>query len=489
MNNRIFSAGLVFFLLCNGMIATGQYFEKSFGYDYYDVSNIALEIADMNFMIFGSSRPDINAKMDAYLAKIDAGGDTLWSRRYGGSQEDVGSGLVKASDEGYLLAVTNSSVKPGNYDIQLIKVNDTGDTLWTRIYGGPATDYAHCLNTTSDGGYVVMAHTLSYGNGSLDFYLLRLNQSGDTLWTKTYGGTASDWGACVQQTADGGFILAGDTYSRGDDDGDAYLIKTNSDGDTLWTGVYGGDNYDRAFHVIQTNDMGYLISGVTRSFGIEEGNCYLVKTNETGDTLWTRVIEGSRTGSLSCAVQVSDGSYIVMGSIIVDEEMSGDILLSKIDASGNTVWTRYFGGAEYDKGNTFIITTDDGYFITGFTESFEANKDYDFYLIKTNRDGTFTHIAEHELFPGSGKSAQLYCLPNPFSLYATISYTLPVAGETEISICDASGRKLETLVNGHMDAGSYTCTWNAGRYPSGVYFCTLRTAKSNSVIKLLYRGK
>ncbi|MBN2613356.1 MAG: T9SS type A sorting domain-containing protein [Bacteroidales bacterium] len=489
MSKRFIFSGLACFLLCNGMIAKGQFFEKSFGYRYYDVCNKALEISDLNFMIFGSSRPDSTAMMDTYLAKIDAKGDTLWSRSYGGSEEDAGIGIVKSSDDGYLLAVTTSSVNPGNYDIQLIKINDAGDTIWTRTYGGPGTDYAHSLNTTLDGGYVVLAHTMSYGNGSGDFYLLRFNQTGDTLWTKTYGGTGFDWGGCVQQTSDGGFILTGDTQSKGDNDGDAYLVKTNSDGDTLWTRVYGGDDYDRAYHVIQTKDNGYLLSAVTKSFGGEEGSCYLVRTNETGDTLWTRVIGGSKTGSLKRSLQVADGNFIILGYISAEEEEKVDIVLTKVDTSGNILWTRYFGGTGHDLGNDLIETSDKGFLITGYTESFEADKDYDFYLVKTNGEGTFTQTEEHELIPVNGESNLLSGFPNPFSQYTTIRYVLPAAGETEVSIFDVSGRKLETLVRGYMPAGSHTYTWDAGDYPGGVYFCTLRTAKNTAVIKILHRGE
>ncbi|MFO7655708.1 MAG: hypothetical protein R6W78_01465 [Bacteroidales bacterium] len=489
MKKNIVFIGLLVLHLCYAVTVKGQYFEKSFGYKYYDYPQQVLETSDLNFMIFGSTKSDSLAQVDAYLVKVDAAGDTLWSRSYGGSQVDAGIGIAKAADGGFLLVVTSSSVNPGNYDIYLLKINDTGDTLWTRTYGGPMTDYAHSVTATSDGGYAVLAHSLSYGSGSSDFYLLRLNKDGDTLWTRTYGGSAFDWGACVKQTSDGGFILAGDTQSHGDADGDVYLVKTNSAGDTLWTRIYGGDKYDRAYHVIQTKDNGYLLSAVTNSYGNANGSGYLIKTDEKGDTLWTRIIEGAYQGRLGRSLQTSDGNYIVMGSFTVSDEKKSDIALIKVDTSGSALWTKYFGGSEHDQGADIIETTDQNFFIVGATKSFEPDKDYDFYIIKTNGSGTFTNDDEFQAGFNAGDHSNLCSYPNPFRLSANISYTLSVPGETEISIYDAFGCKRETLVQRHIKAGTHTCIWNAGNYPGGVYFCILRTEKNISVVRLVYQGR
>jgi hypothetical protein len=153
---------------------------------------------------------------------------------------------------------------------------------WTRTYGGNSADYGNSVQQTSDGGYIVAGRTLSFGAGAWDVYLIKTNPSGDTQWTRTYGGTGDDYGNSVQQTSDGGYIIAGYTESFGAGDGDVYLIKTNASGDTQWTRTYGGDSDDVGLSVRQTSDSGYIVAGVTYSFGAGYDDVYLIKTDANG---------------------------------------------------------------------------------------------------------------------------------------------------------------------------------------------------------------
>ncbi|MCK4575365.1 hypothetical protein KAU34_03060, partial [candidate division WOR-3 bacterium] len=142
------------------------------------------------------------------------------------------------------------------------------DTLWVRKYGGLDMDEAHSVQQTSDGGYIIVGMTKPFGVvKTLNVYLIKTDANGDTIWTKMFGGSNYDAGHSVQQTSDGGYIIAGMTISFGVDSGDVYLIKTNSFGDTLWTKTYGGVNFDCGYSVQQTSDGGYIIAGRTGSFG------------------------------------------------------------------------------------------------------------------------------------------------------------------------------------------------------------------------------
>ncbi|MFH1010077.1 MAG: hypothetical protein V1784_02440, partial [bacterium] len=140
------------------------------------------------------------------------------------------------------------------------------DTLWTRTYGGSSYEDAYSVQQTADGGYVLAGYTETFGGGNGDVYLVKTNSQGDTLWTRTYGGSTWDWAESVQQTSDGGYIMAGVTNSFGAGNEDFYLVKTNSQGDTLWTRTYGGNNADDALSVQQTADGGYIVAGGTYSF-------------------------------------------------------------------------------------------------------------------------------------------------------------------------------------------------------------------------------
>jgi hypothetical protein len=156
--------------------------------------------------------------------------------------------------------------------------------LWTKNFGGVSADIGFSVQQTADKGFILTGLTESFGSGLADIWLLKTDSSGDTLWTKTFGGSNNEWGKAVRQTTDGGYVLVGWTESYGAGDKDAWLIKTNELGDTLWTKTYGGINWDKCFCVQQTSDGGYILTGETESFGAGNMDVWLIKTNELGDT-------------------------------------------------------------------------------------------------------------------------------------------------------------------------------------------------------------
>jgi hypothetical protein len=208
---------------------------------------------------------------------------TSWWRTYGGTNSDYGCSVQPTADGGYIVAGSTASFGAGNGDVYLIKTDASGDTLWTRTYGGTSDDYGWSVQLTSDGGYIIAGYSSSFGAGDYDVYLIRTSPSGDSLWTRTYGGTSLDKGYSVQQTSDGGYIVVGYTKSYGAGDVDAYLVKTDSSGDALWTRTYGGTNSDNGHSVQQTSDGGYIIAGQTRSFGAGSLDVYLIKTDANGN--------------------------------------------------------------------------------------------------------------------------------------------------------------------------------------------------------------
>ncbi|MDT8322857.1 MAG: hypothetical protein RRA94_02010 [Bacteroidota bacterium] len=298
-------------------------FERNYGGDRYDTGTRVLETADKGFLVLGTTRSVSNDTTDAWVVRTDAMGEVLWTKAYGGDMWDSGIAMQPGSDGGYVLALASNSVS-GNYDILLVKIDEQGETLWTKSYGGPQTEYPHAMAATADGGYVILAHTLSFGMGALDFYLLKVDVHGDSLWSRTYGGAASDWGGTVQQTADGGYILAGDTQSFGDEDGDVYLVKTDAAGDTLWTRTYGGAGQDRAFSVLQTKDGGYLLAGKTAGNGPADERGFILKTDATGMVEWTQVLEGEYNSRLLHAIELSEDAYLVAGNKYVNEAKDHD---------------------------------------------------------------------------------------------------------------------------------------------------------------------
>ena len=260
----------------------------------------------------------------------------------------------------------------------------SAQTSWWRTYGGPHADGSYSIQQTTDGGYIIAAHACSFGAGGEDVYLIKANASGDTLWTRTYGGSNEDGfgGSSVQQTTDGGYIVASNTHSFGAGNGEVYLIKTNAQGDTLWTRTYGGTSVDEGFSVQQTTDGGYIVTGCTYSFGPGTpggyANVYLIKTNASGDTLWTRTYGGTGDDGGKSVLQTGDTGYVITGFT-----EGNDVYLIKTNAQGDTLWTRTYGGTRLDGAGSVQLTSDGGYIIAGRTQSFGAGY-HDVYLIRTD---------------------------------------------------------------------------------------------------------
>jgi hypothetical protein len=209
-------------------------------------------------------------------------GDTLWTRTYGGAGEDYAFSARQTADSGFIICGTTYSYGAGLSDIYLIKTDAAGDTEWTRTFGGAEHEHGHSVLQTADSGYVICGITHSTGAGGADVWLIRTDSRGDTLWTRTFGGDSGDFGHSVAQTADRGFILCGQTASFGAGNYDAWLIKTDSLGDTLWTRTFGGGSDDVGYSVQPTTDGGYIIAGMTKSLGAGGADFYLIKTDSSG---------------------------------------------------------------------------------------------------------------------------------------------------------------------------------------------------------------
>jgi len=355
---------------------------RTYGGDDKDWGEWVQQTTDNGYIIVGSTRSYGAGRTDVYLIKTDANGDTLWTDTYGGLSYESGFSVLQAADGGYLIAGSTSSYGPGYNDVWLVKTDSGGDTLWTRAYGGGnEDDFPHSLEQTADGGYIVTAETFSFGAGWSDVYLLRTDPNGDTLWTRVYGGSEYDWGYYGQQTTDGGYIVAGGTESFGSD-GQFYLLKIDSNGDTLWTRTYGGSEYELAFSVQQTTDSGYILAGYTNSYGAGDSDVWLVKTDANGDTLWTRTYGGTGDERAYSVQQTTDGGYILVARTNSFGAGNDDIYLVRTDAGGDTLWTRAYGGRYFDRGYCVQQTIDGGFVVVGETEGFEVYHLYDVWLLR-----------------------------------------------------------------------------------------------------------
>jgi len=342
---------------------------------------------------------------DFYLIKIDANGDTLWTHTYGGAVSDIGRAAVQTSDGGYVFTGYTNSFGAGADDVYLIKTNSVGDTLWTRTYGGSGTESGYSVRQTTDGGYIIAGRTNSFGLLSYDFYLVKTDANGDTLWTRHYGGNATDTASKVRQTSDGGYVVLGYTQSYGAGGQDIWLVKTNSTGDTLWTHTYGELSTQSGSSVEQTTDGGYIINGRTNYATHGNYDYYVVKTNSTGDTLWTRKFGGINMELGYNAQQTADGGYMFAGHTESYGAGSSDFYIIRANSTGDTLWTRTFGGSGLDLCNDGQITSDNGYICVGQSNSIgPAN---DFYAVRLQGEGGGLGLVENLVVAVMGDSISL----------------------------------------------------------------------------------
>lgn len=281
---------------------------------------------------------------------------TTWSRTYGGEDTDAAESVIQTSDEGYAIVGRTESFGVDLSGFWLVKTDSSGIMEWNRVYGGKS-ETAHSLVETADGGYAIVGQTQSFGAGFVDIWFVKTDAYGNMEWNKTYGGTDGDSGRSLLVTSDGGYAIAGHTFSFGAGNSDFWLIKTDEYGNMEWNRTYS----DGAAHaLVETSDGGFALAG----------GALLVKTDAYGNMEWNQTYDGS----IRYLVATSDGGYAIAGT------KNDDFWLVKTDAYGNMEWNRIYGGSGYDYANSLVAASDGGYAIAG-------EKSGDFWLIKTDKYG------------------------------------------------------------------------------------------------------
>jgi hypothetical protein len=243
-----------------------------------------VETSDGGYTIAGYTRSYGAGRDDFWLIHVDSTGNAEWNQTYGGWDDDGTIFMVHTSDGGYALAGMTESFGYGSDrdDFWLVKTDSSGNMEWNQTYGGAIREYGFCLVQTSDGGYAMAGCTCSFGAGSHDAWLVKADALGNLEWNRTYGGADVDGVTSLIQTSDGGYMLAGCTCSYGAGKGDFWLIKADEAGAMQWNRTYGGAEFDIASSLVATSDGGYTIAGYTYSFGAGNSDLWLIKTDEQG---------------------------------------------------------------------------------------------------------------------------------------------------------------------------------------------------------------
>ncbi|MGD2245199.1 MAG: hypothetical protein PVI11_01500 [Candidatus Aminicenantes bacterium] len=282
--------------------------------------------------------------------------------------------------------------------ILIIAVPQSLHAQWAKLYGGSNDDWANSVQQTSDGGYIAAGYTESFGEELSDIWVVKLSFAGDTEWQRTYGGLQNEEAYSIQETSDGGYIVAGYTDSFGLGNTDIWVLKLTPEGDIEWQRTFGGSGDDWANSIQQTSDGGYIIGGSSDSFGNGEVGFLVIKVSSKGNVEWQDIYSPFVNGYLRSIRETSDGGYIIAGHISPSLNNSFDLLIFKLDSMGLIEWQRYFGGSQNDWANGIQETDDGGFFVAGYTESFGAGN-LDFWVLKLTSIG---RIDWEKAYGGSG---------------------------------------------------------------------------------------
>lgn len=379
--------------------------QKSFGGTIGETANSVLQLPDGHFVFAGYTRSkdgDVTGSMgatDFWVVKLNAEGGIIWQRVLGGSDHDAQWDLQMTSDGGFLVSGQSKSsngdvlVNKGLEDYWLIRLDASGNIIWQKTYGGSAMDEAYSAIETVDGGFVVAGYSesndgdVSGNHGEVDYWVIRLDVAGNLIWQRSLGGSGEDEAYYVQQTSDGGFVVVGESESTDGDvtgnhgEGDFWVVKLNASGYVIWQKSYGGSSVDYARSVKQTATDELIIAGWSSSNnGDVTGNkgdtdYWVIKLDANGEMIWQKCYGGSDYDFAYAVDPTADGGFIVTGYThssdgdVTGHHGSTDYWLVKLDSDGNLQWQKTLGGSQYDQSYSVKQTLDGGYIIAGLSFS------------------------------------------------------------------------------------------------------------------------
>lgn len=459
---------------------------------------------------------------DYWVVKLNSSLSITWKKRFGGSGDDRANAVQQTADGGYIVAGYSNSndgqiTSPkGGKDYWILKLTSTGAISWKKIFGGNNEDEATSIQQTSDGGYIVAGYSYSNngnvtGNhGSCDYWVVKLSSTGSLVWQKSYGGSAEDKATSIQQTSDGGYILAGYsnstngdvTANRGDDD--YWVLKLTSTGSITWRKNLGGSNSDEARVVRQTTDGGYIVAGTTWSSGGDvtgnhgDGDFWTVKLTSSGSVSWKKCFGGTGSEQAYDLQKTSDGGYVLAGysgsnnGQVTGNHGLSDFWIVKITSTGTLSWQKSSGGSNDDDARGVQQNNDGSYIVIGDVLSnngdvFGNHGSYDIWALKLSfvgpgsGGGTCTNSYEPNGTKASAKAIAMntnilsqiasstdkdylkFTTTSSGSVTVTLK-TLPAdydlklynSAGTEIGASNNSGTTNETITISSLPAGTYT---------------------------------
>jgi len=410
-------------------------------------NDVAEDIAitnDGGVILIGSTASGGDGNTDIYLLKLDSGCNFKWSYALGGINNDWGYAIKQTFDNGFIIAASSNSYGNGGYDAVLLKRDSLGNYQWQKTYGGNDWDFAYDVIQTFDSGYVFCGETYNNTAGFSDVYVVKTNVFGDTLWTKTVGGSLADRGNALIQTSDSSIVVAGIRNTLTDST-QAYVLKFDKDGTLLWDSVFGGAKYDVANSIIETTDGSFVFVGTSDSFGTTNNDCFITKISANGTLIWQNYFAMPQDDGAYDVIELTNGNILVAGYTSSFGGGRKDALIFTVSSGG---WwagkSSTFGGLENEIVNGLVIDLNGNMYMSGYTDTFGEGLN-DVLVIRIDTivsQQQFTVINNNDVAPISvqeyiKEELEVTIFPNPAKDYIEINtQQFPI----QLQLMDAFGR-------------------------------------------------
>jgi subtilisin family serine protease len=373
-----------------------QYFTPTAGYS--EIAYSVIPSGDGGYIFGGYCDSITTGGYDILIYKLGADGRKVWRTNLGGVRDDLGFHIERTSDGGYLVCGYSTSYTNGEEDIILYKIDANGNYLWKKNFGGTSYDFSSSVRETADGGFILLGSSSSITNGSYDFLIYKLDSSGNTVWQKNFGGTGWEYASTVIQTTDAGYVMFGESNSFTNGGEDFLLFKLDSSGNKIARKNFGGTGSEWVLSeywlepsgngVVQTADGGYAFAGFSTSYTNGGFDIIVYRINHNGALLWKKNFGGAADEEAHAIKQTADGGFILAGLSNSFTNGGEDFVIYKLDSSGNEVWHKNYGGTSDDGALCIYQDANGDYMVAGYSVSFGTTPGYpDFLLFKLDSDG------------------------------------------------------------------------------------------------------
>lgn len=427
---------IIVLVFVSGLFFGQGVFQRTIGGTGVENSLSAARARKNNIIMTGFTDSYGAGNNDCYVVRINENGDTLFTCTYGGSAIDEANLIIETADKGFLLAAETYSFGAGQKDGMIIKTDSAGKLTWTKVFGGTGFDEATAVVQTKDGNYLVSG-SISVPANSDDILLLKIDQLGDTLWTKILSGSGWDYANDVVELNNGDLVFCGYTSSfSGTTDSDLLIFRTNKNGVVKWSKTYGNSGQEKGGHIHLNKDSTLIMTGWSMVKGTTDMQAALLKTDLNGNILWSKTYAGSGSELLMNIVDLPSGDFIAMGTTDSYGAGNFDGFLFRADSNGDTLWSKTYGGKDLDMPFALFYTSDNGLMMTGGTSSFK-DPNGDIYIVKTDTNGVGS--CNQSSCPLVVASSGFSTANVTFSLSSGVTYqsVSPVPGNGGGSIDDA----------------------------------------------------